>query len=106
MESKTQFARYNIGQVIRHRLYDLRGVIFDVDASTEAVDAGAAAASRSPGLFYRLFAEDDQVPYVARIAEHDLLPDLSGEPVNHPDIGDLFELDEEGSYRRRKRSMN
>jgi hemimethylated DNA binding protein len=51
--SKTQFARYNIGQVIRHRLYDLRGVIFDVDASPAAADVGPATASvaqdKTPG---------------------------------------------------------
>ena len=112
--SKTQFAMYNIGQVIRHRLYDLRGVIFDVDASPATADAGPAAVPRAedktsektPGLVYRLLAEDDNVPYVACIAEHDLLPDLSGDPVTHPEISALFELDGAGSYRRRKRSMN
>jgi heat shock protein HspQ len=108
--SKTQFARYNIGQVIRHRLYDLRGVIFDVDASSAGADSAPTATSRTEdkaaGLVYRLLAEDENIPYVACIAEHDLLPDLSGEPVSHPEINALFEMDGAGSYRRRKRSMN
>jgi heat shock protein HspQ len=104
--SKTQIARYNIGQVIRHRLYEMRGVIFDVDASPGTADIGPMPGPETPGLFYRLFAVDDHIPYVACIAEQDLLPDESGEPVSHPEISGLLEMDEEGSYRRRKRLMN
>lgn len=103
--SKTQFARYNIGQVIRHRLYAMRGVIFDVDTSSGDAD-GTAADGMAPGLVYRLFAEDDEIPYVASIAEHDLMPDDSGEPVSHPGIGALFDVGETGDYRRRRRLMN
>jgi len=104
--SKTQIARYNIGQVIRHRLYEMRGVIFDVDASPGTADIGPISGPETSGLFYRLFAVDDQIPYVACIAEQDLLPDESDEPVSHPDISGLLEVDEDGSYRRRKRLMN
>lgn len=104
--SKTQFARYNIGQVIRHRLYAMRGVIFDVDTSFGGADGEPAVDGTAPGLVYRLFAEDDEIPYVAYIAEHDLLPDDSGEPVRHPGIGALFDVGEAGLYRRRRRSMN
>ena len=104
--SKTQFARYNIGQVIRHRLYAMRGVIFDVDAASGAADDGPAMEGTAPGLVYRLFAEDDENPYVACIAEHDLLPDDSGEPVHHPGIGTLFDAGEAGGYRWRRQLMN
>jgi heat shock protein HspQ len=104
--SKTQFAKYNIGQVIRHRLYEMRGVIFDVDASPVSADVGPMSTSATPGLFYRLFADGDQLPYIACIAEHDLVPDLSGKPVVHPEIGMLFDVDEAGGYRRRRRSIN
>jgi heat shock protein HspQ len=84
----------------------MRGVIFDVDASPGSADVGPMSTSATPGLVYSLFAEDGQLPYVACIAEHDLVPDLSGEPVSHPEIGALFELDEGGGYRRRTRSMH
>lgn len=104
--SKTQIARYNIGQVIRHRLYEMRGVIFDVDASHGTADVGPVPGPETPGPFYRLFAVDEQIPYVACIAEQDLLPDESGEPVNHPEISGLLEIGEAGSYRRRKLLMN
>ncbi|AWL98720.1 heat shock protein HspQ [Bradyrhizobium amphicarpaeae] len=104
--SKTQFARYNIGQVIRHRLYAMRGVIFDVDTSFAGTDDEPRTSGAATGLVYRLFAEDDEVPYVASIAERDLEPDESGEPVRHPGIGAMFEIGEAGRYRRRRLSMN
>lgn len=104
--SKTHVARYNIGQVIRHRVYAMRGVIFDVDAAPGDSGVEPASGPAMPELHYRLFAEDNSIPYVACIAEHDLVPDLSGEPVNHPEIDELFDLDEERGYRRRKRLMN
>jgi heat shock protein HspQ len=104
--SKTQFARYNIGQVIRHRLYAMRGVIFDVDTSFAGTDGEPASDEAATGLVYRLFAEDDEVPYVASIAERDLEPDDSGEPVSHPGILAMFEVGEAGGYRRRRRLIN
>lgn len=104
--NRTRIARYNIGQVIRHRLYEMRGVIFDVDASPGTADIGPPPGPEMSGLFYRLFAVDDQIPYVACIAEQDLLPDESGEAVSHPEISGLLEVDEGASFRRRKRLMN
>ena len=104
--SKTRFARYNIGQVIRHRLYAMRGVIFDVDASFSGTDGEPPADGTAVGLIYRLFAEDDEIPYVASIAEHDLEPDESGEPVSHPGIGALFDVQEAGGYRQRRQLLN
>ena len=104
--TKTQFARYNIGQVIRHRLYAMRGVIFDVDTSFAGTDVESAPNEAATGLVYRLFAEDDDVPYVASIAERDLEPDDSGEPVRHPAILTMFEVGEAGSYRRRGHLIN
>jgi heat shock protein HspQ len=103
---KTRFARYNIGQVIRHRLYAMRGVIFDVDMSFAGADGEPASDGTAAGLVYRLFAEDDEIPYVASIAERDLEPDDSGEPVSHPGIGAMFEVGEAGSYRRHRHALH
>jgi heat shock protein HspQ len=105
--SKTQLARYNIGQVIRRRVYEMRGVIFDVDAAPDrSQGADPASDGVSGGLVYRLLAEHEHVPYVACIAEHELLPDLSGHPVTHPKLGEMFDVDEQGAYRCRLRLMN
>ncbi|WP_448030562.1 heat shock protein HspQ [Bradyrhizobium liaoningense] len=104
--TKTRFARYNIGQVIRHRLYAMRGVIFDVDTSFAGTDGEPVPDGSATGLVYRLFAEDGEIPYVACIAERDLEPDDSGEPVSHPGIGAMFEVEEAGGYRQRREALN
>jgi heat shock protein HspQ len=109
--SKTSVAKFKIGQVIRHRMYAFRGVVFDVDAefshsdhAHETVITEARQIKNQP--FYYLFAEHDHTPYVAYISEQSLLPDWSAEPVQHPRIDDMFEWDEEGCYRRRDSFVN
>ena len=108
--SKTRVAKFGIGEVTRHRLCAMRGVIFDVDAVSRADGRGEqvspqeAAHRNQP--FYYLLAENDEVPYVAYIAEQDLMPDGTGEPVAHPQVLDLFERDEQGAYRRRRHMMH
>jgi heat shock protein HspQ len=62
--------------------------------------------SRRDQPFYYLLAENDQNPYVAYVSEQNLMPDTSGEPVHHPQLDDLFERDENGSYRSRNTMMN
>ena len=103
--SKTQVAKFRIGEVTRHRLRAVRGVVVDVDAVSRA-DHGTEPASLKEAThrnqpFYYLLAENNEVPYVAYIAEQDLLADGSGEPIEHPDLPELFELDGHGRYRRR-----
>ncbi len=104
--SKTSVAKFAIGQVIRHRVYAFRGVVFDVDpefaeskASYETIVVEARSRKDQP--FYYLFAENHQIPYVAYVSEQNLVPDPSDEPVSHPELDDLFERDENGCYRWR-----
>ena len=47
---------------------------------------------------YHLLAENDQSFYVAYVSEQNLVPDWSGEPVDHPDIPDLFGPFTDGQY--------
>jgi len=108
---RTSIAKFAIGQVVRHRLYPFRGVVFDVDpefANTdewyEAIPVAARPSKDQP--FYHLFAENAETEYIAYVSEQNLLPDLSGEPLNHPRIGDVFDLDEAGGYQRRTTMMN
>ncbi|WP_102226704.1 heat shock protein HspQ [Acidimangrovimonas sediminis] len=88
-------AKYNIGQVVRHRKHPFRGVVFDVDAmfsNTEdwyqAIPEESRPSKDQP--FYHLLAENDQSYYVAYVSEQNLVPDDTGEPVDHPDLPDLF----------------
>ncbi|CCE11124.1 conserved hypothetical protein [Bradyrhizobium sp. STM 3843] len=103
----TMEAKFTIGQVARHRVYDLRGVVFDVDPSFSndegwrAITMDARLAKDQP--FYYLLAECGENSYIAYVPEQNLVEDVSGDPVRHPDIGELFDMDDQGGYRYRGR---
>jgi heat shock protein HspQ len=89
-------ARFGIGQVVRHRVYPFRGVIFDVDpefANTEewyeAIPEDVRPRKDQP--FYHLLAENEETTYVAYVSEQNLLPDDTGTPVQHPQIETFFQ---------------
>ncbi len=99
---KTQ-AKYNLGQVVRHKKHPFRGVVFDVDPrfnNTEewyaSIPEGSRPSKEQP--YYHLLAENEHSYYVAYVSEQNLVPDSSGEPVNHPDIPDLFGPFDNGHY--------
>ena len=84
--SKTSVAKFKIGQVVRHRLLPLRGVVFDIDpefANTEEwyQSIPVEARPRKDQPFYHLLAENTETQYIAYVSEQNLLPDMSGEPV-------------------------
>jgi len=88
-------AKYNLGQVVRHRKHPFRGVVFDIDpefANTEEwYDAiPEENRPRKDQPFYHLLAENDQSYYVAYVSEQNLVMDAAGGPVDHPDVPDLF----------------
>src|ERR1700730_11968573 len=109
--SKIRSAKYQIGQVVRHRLYPFRGVVFDIDPVFdntdewyEAIPAEIRPHKDQP--FYHLFAENDETEYVAYVSEQNLLPDESGQPVRHPQVAEVFVKDGKGGYRPRSASMH
>mgnify|MGYP001353087365 CR=1 FL=1 len=88
--------QFIIGQVVRHVLFDYRGVIFDVDpefANTEEWYASIPEEARpiKDQPFYHLLAESNDVTYEAYVSEQNLLIDNSNEPVKHPLIEEIFE---------------
>ena len=96
-------AKYNLGQVVRHRKHPFRGVIFDIDpefANTqewyEAIPEEARPVKDQP--FYHLLAENDQSYYVAYVSEQNLVPDSTGGPVDHPDVPEMFGEFQDGVY--------
>ena len=104
--SKSRLARFTIGDVVRHRVYPFRGVIFDVDPvfnNTEewwlAIPEEVRPSKDQP--FYHLLAENDEAEYVAYVSEQNLLPDESGRPLRHKRIKSFFDLGADGSYRAR-----
>jgi heat shock protein HspQ len=89
-------ARFAIGEVVRHRLLDFRGVVFDVDPEFanseewyEAIPEPMRPARDQP--FYHLLAENAEASYVAYVSQQNLVHDDSDEPVDHPAIGTMFD---------------
>ncbi|MBW7945370.1 heat shock protein HspQ [Sphingosinicella microcystinivorans] len=101
-------ASFGIGEVVRHRFFPFRGIIFDVDpefANTEewweAIPEDIRPAKDQP--FYHLLAENDDQTYVAYVSQQNLLPDESRAPVLHPAVPEMFERMPDGSYRLKSR---
>jgi heat shock protein HspQ len=104
-------AKFTIGQVVKHRVFPFRGVIFDVDPVFsnseewyESIPAEVRPSKDQP--FYHLLAENAESYYVAYVSEQNLLPDMSGEPVGHPQISQLFKELEGGRYQPRQTYAN
>jgi heat shock protein HspQ len=100
-------ARFAIGDVVRHRLFEFRGVIFDVDpvfANSEewyeAIPEDIRPDKEQP--FYHLFAENAESSYIAYVSQHNLVRDDSEEMIDHPAIDGLFDSYADGRYRLRR----
>src|SRR5437870_13491526 len=96
-------ARFALGSVVRHRLFDFRGVVFDVDPEFansdewyESIPEALRPSKDQP--FYHLLAENAESTYVAYVSQQNLLLDDSDEPVDHPAISTMFQR-EDGRYR-------
>lgn len=95
---KMRHAKFAIGDVVRHRMFPFRGVVFDVDpefANTEewwnAIPAEIRPSKDQP--FYHLFAENEEAEYVAYVSEQNLVADESGQPIRHPQVRALMNAD-------------
>ena len=100
-------AHFSIGDVVRHRIFEFRGVIFDVDpvfANTEEWYQAIPEEIRPPKdqPFYHLLAENGESSYVAYVSQQNLLPDETDEPVDHPAISGIFAAYEDGRYRLKR----
>ncbi|HWA23583.1 MAG TPA: heat shock protein HspQ [Caulobacterales bacterium] len=104
-------AKFSIGDVVRHRHFPFRGVIFDVDAEFnntdewyDSIPEAMRPAKDQP--FYHLLAENDESHYVAYVSEQNLVTDETGEPVNHPQAEQLFAGYANGRYAMREYVLN
>lgn len=97
-------AKFGIGQLVKHRVYPFRGVIFDVDpvfSNTdewyESIPEDVRPHKDQP--FYHLYAENDDNEYVAYVSEQNLLPEDCTDPVRHPMVRERFERHTGGWYK-------
>lgn len=100
-------ARFAIGDIVRHRIYDFRGVVFDIDpvfANSEewyeSIPAEVRPTREQP--FYHLLAENGEGSYVAYVSQQNLMGDAEGGPVDHPSLDQLFEEFSGERYRLRR----
>jgi heat shock protein HspQ len=104
----TRLAKFTLGQVVRHRVFPFRGVIFDVDpvfANTDEwwISIPEEIRPRKDQPFYHLLAENEQGTYTAYVSEQNLLADDSGQPVGHPQTALIFDSFADGHYNLRHR---
>lgn len=104
-------AKFQIGDIVRHRLYPFRGVIFDVDPTFNNTEEWWNAIPpevrpRKDQPFYHLLAENAESEYVAYVSEQNLLPDETGEPVRHPQIPEFFVTTPDGRYEPKPTVVN
>jgi len=99
----TTAARFHIGQLVHHRLFDYRGVIVDVDPAFSGSDDwyDQVAKSRPPKdqPWYRVLV--DGAEHETYVAERNLEDDTSDQPIRHPMLGELFGDLEGGRYQPR-----
>jgi heat shock protein HspQ len=96
-------AKFAVGDIVRHRFFPFRGVIYDVDPSFDhteewwlSIPEAVRPAKEQP--YYHLLAENDDGTYEAYVSEQNLLPDESGELCRHPRVAELFEGPKNGRY--------
>jgi len=99
-------AKFKIGDVVKHRVFPFRGVVFDVDPVFDNTEEWLASIPeevrpRRDQPFYHLLAENAQTTYVAYVSEQNLVPDISDEPLRHPQVSELFEDLKDGIFRFR-----
>lgn len=102
-DEKIRTAKFQIGQVVKHRVYDFRGVIFDVDPEFNNTDdwydsIPEDVRPKKEQPFYHLLAENDDTQYIAYVSEQNLVDDTTGKPVSHPQVADIFTVSEDGLY--------
>jgi heat shock protein HspQ len=108
---KPRSAKYAIGEVVKHRKYPFRGVIYDIDpvfANTEewwlSIPEEVRPAKDQP--FYHLYAENSETEYMAYVSEQNLEPDDSGAPLRNPQIDEVFARSDTGRYIRKANVLN
>ncbi len=107
---KQRFAKFNIGDVVRHKSLPFRGVVFDVDpeyANTEEWWASIPIEIRptKDQPFYHLFAENDESEYVAYVSEQNLERDPSETPLRNPLLPSFFEQAPGGGFKLKMLSL-
>jgi len=110
-EETMRVAKFRIGEVVRHKHFPFRGVVFDVDPTFDNTEEWWLAIPEEirphkDQPFYHLLAENSESEYVAYVSEQNLEPDTSDEPVRHPKVAEALAENGEGGWQVRKSLLN
>ena len=88
-------AKFAIGDIVKHKHFDFRGVIYDVDFEFNNSEEWYRSIPndvrpRKDQPFYHLLAENNEITYEAYVSEQNLMQDNSDEPIKHPLINEIF----------------
>ena len=104
-------AKFSIGDIVHHRIFSFRGVIYDVDPTFnnteewwQSIPEEVRPDKDQP--YYHLLAENESTTYTAYVSEQNLVPDDSGQPCRHPLVGEIFDGPSDGRYTKRVRTSN
>ena len=102
---------FNIGDIVKHRIYPFRGVIVDVDPEFsnteewyESIPAEIRPSRNQP--YYHLMAENTETFYTAYVSQQNLVDDGDNGPLDHPDLDEIFSGMEKGKYHLRNEVRN
>ncbi len=102
---------FNIGDIVKHRIYPFRGVIVDVDpefSNTEewyqSIPAEIRPSREQP--YYHLMAENTETFYTAYVSQQNLVGDGENGPLEHPDLEEIFSGMNHGKYHLRNEVRN
>ena len=106
-----RMAKFRIGEVVRHKHFPFRGVVFDVDPVFDNTDEWWLSIPEDirpdkDQPFYHLFAENADSEYVAYVSEQNLELDGSDEPLRHPRVNEMLLEDADGRWRVLPRLLN
>jgi heat shock protein HspQ len=100
-------AKFCVGHLVHHRLFGYRGVVVDVDPAYQGTEEWYEAMARSQppkdAPWYHVLVHD--AAHITYVAERNLEPDGSGEPIRHPMLDHFFDSFSDGHYDR-KSSLN
>ena len=88
-------AKFSIGDVVKHKHFNFRGVIYDVDFEFNNSEEWYRSIPkdvrpRKDQPYYHLLAENNDITYEAYVSEQNLVNDDSDEPIKHPLIEEIF----------------
>ena len=99
-------AKFSIGDIVKHKYFNFRGIIYDVDFEFNnsedwyrSIPKNVRPKKDQP--FYHLLAENNEITYEAYVSEQNLIMDNSGEPLEHPLVNEIFSEKKGSAYYKR-----